>query len=45
MENFYIELGVFEVHQFINGDEEKRDATYAYRTKQIDSVAATLGII
>ena len=45
MENFYIELEVFEVHQFINRDEEKRDATYAYGIKQIDGVVATLGII
>ena len=46
IESFFIQIGVFDTYNFINSKEEvKRDATYEYRSKQIDSIAMIVGIL
>ena len=46
MEAFYISIRVFDTHNFINGEEKIIcDAICEHGSKQIDSVAMTIGIL
>ena len=41
-----IENGLFDIYTFINRDNKaKRDSTYEYRSKHIDTVVMTIGIM
>ena len=41
-----IQNGVFDINDYVNGNRQlKRDSTYKYGTKQIDTVLMTIRVL